>query len=212
MPLLMSVPQSIGEINVTMGYPMKSTPVSGFAEALLRLQHNSRMAKDGSLSFYYKDVQSILLHPYMERPEADPGYSLLEEIAEGNLIQVEQGLFRSDFEKMIFRKVHNDDDLVSYLRQIFLRVLEFFASEEEKLLPELHREFVLRILIHLNRLETLLSTRPGIPMAVFESLFRKVLVTDADSLRGRATFRFTGDGNPGNPFARFQTCDTSFHE
>ena len=175
MPVLMSVPLSAGEINVTMGYPMKSTPVSGFTEALLRLQHNSRVAKDGTVSFYFKDVQSILLHPYMERVKTEPGKSLLETIAQRNLIQVEQGLFQTDFEKMIFRQVSGSDDLIIYMREIFLHVLEIFASGEEKLLPELHREFVLRILIHLNKLETLLSKRPEIPMAVFERLFRKIL-------------------------------------
>ncbi len=132
MPLLMSVPQSTGEINVTMGYPMKSTPVSGFTEALLRLQHNCRMAKEGTVSFYYKDVQSILLHPYMERTEAEPGNSLLEEIAGRNLIQVEQSYFRSDFEKMIFRQINDSENLVIYLREIFLHVLEIFASGRGK--------------------------------------------------------------------------------
>lgn len=175
MPLLMSVPQSTGEINVTMGYPMKSTPVAGFTEALLRLQHNSRLARDGTVTFYYKDVQSILLHPYMERPEIEKGHRLLDEIARRNLIQVEQGLFQAGFETLIFRQVHDSGDLVQYLRSIFLHVLEIFAANEEKLLPELHREFVLRMLMHLNRLESLLSTRKDIPMAVFERLVRKVL-------------------------------------
>ncbi|MCP4311867.1 MAG: hypothetical protein GY790_11435 [Bacteroidetes bacterium] len=175
MPLLMSVPQSTGEVNVTMGYPMKSTPVAGFTEALLRMQNNSRRAKDGTVSFYYKDVQSILLHPYMERAGTGTGDSLLDDITKRNLIQVEQGLFHTSFEKMIFRQVEDSDDLIGYLREIFLHILEIFATGEEKLLPELHREFVLRILIHLNRLETLLSTRPGIPIAIFERLFRKVL-------------------------------------
>lgn len=175
MPVLMSVPQSTGEINVTMGYPMKSTPVAGFTESLLRLQHNSRVAKDGTVSFYYKDVQSILLHPYMERTETEAGGGLLEEIADRNLIQVEQSYFQSDFEKLIFKQLKDSEELVVYLREIFLHVLEIFASEEEKLLPELHREFVLRILIHLNSLETLLTKHPGIPMAIFERLFRKML-------------------------------------
>ena len=175
MPLLMSVPQSAAELNITMGYPMKSTPVYGFTEALLRLQHNSRLARDGKVSFYYKDVQSILLHPYMEKSDAKPGQSLLEKIARRNLIQVDQELFRTSFEKMIFTQLTEAGDLVVYLRSIFLHVLEIFASDEDKLLPELHREFVLRILMHLNRLETLLAGHPGIPMAVFERLFRKVL-------------------------------------
>lgn len=175
MPLLMSVPESTGEINVTMGYPMKSTPVAGFTEALLSLQRNFREAKDGSISFYFKDVQSILLHPYMERSDLADGGSLLDEIARRNLIQVDQTLFFTDFEKMIFRPVKDSDDLVIYLRKIFLHILENFASDEDKLLPELHREFVLQILMQLNRLETLVCSRPGIPMAVFERLFRKML-------------------------------------
>ncbi len=175
MPLLMSVPQSTGEINVTMGYPMKSTPVAGFTEALIRLQHNSRRAKEGAISFYYKDVQSLLLHPYMERGETLPGSSLLDEISERNLIRVDQGLFRTGFEKMIFRQVEGTDNLVLYLREIFLHILDIIAEDEQKLFPELHREFILQILIHLNRLETLLSVRPEIPMSVFGRLFRKVL-------------------------------------
>lgn len=175
MPLLMSVPQTGGEINVTMGYPMKSTPVSGLTEALLRLQRNSRKSKDGTISFYYKDVQTILLHPYMERPESKPGQSLLDLIARRNLIQVDQDLFESEFEKIIFRQVSETNELLEYLRDIFLHVLELFASAEDRMLPEVHREFVLRILMHLNRMEALLSYRPDIPMAVFERLIRKVL-------------------------------------
>lgn len=175
MPLLMSVPQSTGDINVTMGYPIKSTPVSGFTEALLRLQNNSRVAGDGLASFYYKDVQSILLHPYMERTVSGTGKDLLKEMAKNNLIQLEQNLFHTEFERMIFRRVEDSDDLINYLRQIFLHVLGIFAKGEEKLLPELHREFVLRMLMQLNRLETLLSNRPTIPMSVFERLFRKML-------------------------------------
>ena len=42
MPVLMSVPGTVEEINVTMGYPMKNTPVYSFMDAFLRLQHNLR--------------------------------------------------------------------------------------------------------------------------------------------------------------------------
>lgn len=175
MPVLMSVPQSGGDLNVTMGYPMKSTPVSGLTEALLRLQRNSRLSGDGKVSFYYRDVQAILLHPYMERSQTASGKSLLDLIARNNLIQVNQDLFESEFEKLIFRQVNETIKLLEYLREIFLHVLELFASTEDRMLPEVHREFVLRILMHLNRMETLLSDRPDIPMAVFERLIRRVL-------------------------------------
>ena len=175
MPVLMSVPGSIEEINVTMGYPMKNTPVSSFVESLQRLQNNIRQGTDGTEQFYYKDVRSILLHPYMEKTGEGAGHPLLEEMATGNLIQVEKTFFKSEFEKKIFRRVEDAADLIRYQRTVFLHILENLAVEEEKMMPELHREFVFLLLIHLNKLETLLASRPDIPLPVLERLFRKVV-------------------------------------
>ena len=175
MPVLMSVPGSIEEINVTMGYPMKNTPVSSLAEALLRLQHNSRTGREGNERFYHKDVRSILLHPYMEKPGEGTGHPLLVEMASGNLVMVEKSLFNGEFEKKIFRKVEGPADLIRYLREIFLHILENMAAEEEKMLPELHREYIFRLLIHLNKLDMLVDTRKEISTSILERLFRKVM-------------------------------------
>ncbi len=175
MPVLMSVPESIGDINVTMGYPMSITPVLGFVDALLRLQRNIRRSADGSEMFYHKDVKSVLLHPYMEYAGDGNPHPLLEEMASGNLIQVERSRFGSDFEKMIFRSVDGPAGFIVYFRDLFLHILENLASKEEQVLPELHREFVFTLLIHLNKLEALLSSRPDLPLPILEKLFRKVL-------------------------------------
>ncbi|MEN8156760.1 MAG: PD-(D/E)XK nuclease family protein [Bacteroidota bacterium] len=177
MPLLMSVPDTIEEVNVTMGYPMSNTPVFGFVDALFRLQHNMRRGPGEEVSFYHKDVQAILMHPYMEKPGEGSAHPLVEQMAAGNLIRVERSFFKSEFEKMIFRSVDKSEELIGYLRGIFLHILANLAGEEQKVLPGLHREFVFRMLVHLNKLETQLTARPDMPMQVLERLFRRVVAT-----------------------------------
>ncbi|MFH0757074.1 MAG: PD-(D/E)XK nuclease family protein [Bacteroidota bacterium] len=186
MPVLMSLPESMGEINVTMGYPLSITPVLGFVDALFRLQHNIRKCPDGSEVFYYKDVKSILLHPYMEHSGDGMAHPLLDLIASGNLIQVERSRFETAFEKMIFRSMDGSKGLIRYFRDIFFHILEALAADDNKVLPALHREFVFALLIHLNKLETLLESRPEIPLPVLEKLFRKLL----------AAFRVPFEGEP----------------
>ena len=175
MPVLMSLPGSLEEINVTMGYPMRNTPVSGFVDLLFRLQHNARISTQGEERFYHKDVRSILLHPYMDQNGKGKGNVMLEEMASRNLIQVEKTLFQSSFEKKIFRCVEGTEDLIRYLREVFLHILENLAAEEGRILPELHREFIFRLLIQLNKLDAMVVSRPEISRQVVERLLRKVL-------------------------------------
>ncbi|MEN8203375.1 MAG: PD-(D/E)XK nuclease family protein [Bacteroidota bacterium] len=175
MPVIMSLPESTGEINVTMGYPMKNTPVFSFIDSLLRLQKNVRKGSEGQVSFYHKDVSTLLLHPYMRNMEGDSGSGLMEEITGSNLFQVDSRLFTGEFEKKIFRNMDEAGDLLTYLRTIFTHILEQLAGEEADMHRSLDREFIFQLLMHLNKLETLLARRPSIPVSVLERLIRKQL-------------------------------------
>ncbi len=64
-PLLYSLPDSVGSVNVTMGYPLRSTLVYSFTERLLQMQLRARESKVGKVSFYYKDVEGLLGHPFV---------------------------------------------------------------------------------------------------------------------------------------------------
>ena len=174
MPVLLSLPESIGEINVTMGYPMKNTPVSGFVDLLMRLQHNLRLGEDGKAQFYYRDVRSILVHPYMERAGNGHAHPLLEVMTTENLIQVHEELFESEPEKLVFRYVDGTDQLIKYFRNIFQHILDNLSTGE-RMLPALHREFIFRFLILLNRMEIMQAERPDITGQVMERLLRKAL-------------------------------------
>jgi len=56
-PLLHSLPAQIGKVNVTMGFPLKSTPVSGLIEHIFELQKRMRVSGE-RISFYYQTVSS----------------------------------------------------------------------------------------------------------------------------------------------------------
>ncbi|WP_282069647.1 PD-(D/E)XK nuclease family protein [Olleya namhaensis] len=59
-PVLNSIPESVQKLNITMGFPLKSIPLASLFEHLFNLQ------KKNSLTYYYKDVISILTHQFIQ--------------------------------------------------------------------------------------------------------------------------------------------------
>ncbi len=175
MPVIMSMPDTPEGINVTMGYPMKNTPVFSFVDSLLRLQHNCRRSKRGVEQFYHKDVTSILLHPYMRRMDLSEDHPLIDEIIRSNLILVDRSQFTEELELKIFRQLEGPGDLIHYLKEIFQQLLEQLAQQTDKLQQELDREFIFQLLILLNKLEMLIESNLQITRAIMERLFRKML-------------------------------------
>lgn len=62
-PMLYSLPDSIGDVNITMGYPMKLSGVSTFVTLLKRLQ-GSRRKSGNTIGYYFKDFEALLSHPF----------------------------------------------------------------------------------------------------------------------------------------------------
>lgn len=69
LPVLYSLPEDLGPVNVTMGYPFKYTHLYHLASLLFQMQENAgkfaEQRKNASKSFYVKDVLKILAHPYL---------------------------------------------------------------------------------------------------------------------------------------------------
>ncbi|MCC8019955.1 MAG: PD-(D/E)XK nuclease family protein [Rikenellaceae bacterium] len=72
MPVLSSVPDSIGDINITMGYPLKLTPAYTLYERLAEMQ-SRRKTRGEKVLFRYTDLTGLLAHPYIAG--IDPGTS-----------------------------------------------------------------------------------------------------------------------------------------
>ncbi len=76
LPLLSSLPVSVTDLNITMGYPLKNTPVYDLAEAVLILHENaekfSGLTKQTGRRYYHTDVFRVLNHPYIMGLTAKP--------------------------------------------------------------------------------------------------------------------------------------------
>lgn len=66
LPLLNSLPKSVSNLNITMGYPSKNNPAFLLILHLLKLHHNALKRNDNSYTYYYKDVIAVLNHPLIE--------------------------------------------------------------------------------------------------------------------------------------------------
>lgn len=65
LPVLNSLPQNVHEVNVTMGYPIKYTPLASFIDAVFSLHINSLKYSEGrsELRYYHKDITNVIGHP-----------------------------------------------------------------------------------------------------------------------------------------------------
>ncbi|MBC5862173.1 PD-(D/E)XK nuclease family protein [Flavobacterium turcicum] len=65
-PLLYSLPVTVGALNITMGYSSKNNPAQILIAKLFKMHTNALARNAKSYVFYYKDVLDILTHPLVE--------------------------------------------------------------------------------------------------------------------------------------------------
>ena len=65
-PLLYSLPATVGALNITMGYSSKNNPAQILIAKLFKMHTNALSRNNSSYVFYYKDVLDILTHPLVE--------------------------------------------------------------------------------------------------------------------------------------------------
>jgi hypothetical protein len=65
-PLLYSLPATVGALNITMGYSSKNNPAQILIAKLFKMHTNALSRNAKSYVFYYKDVLDVLTHPLVE--------------------------------------------------------------------------------------------------------------------------------------------------
>jgi hypothetical protein len=70
LPLLHALPEKAENINITMGFPLRNTPVASLVNALFQLHMNALRfnihTREGELKFYHSDLVRLLRHPYIK--------------------------------------------------------------------------------------------------------------------------------------------------
>ena len=178
LPVINALPGNIEKVNVTMGFPLKMTPVFSLISQLVDLQKNVRIAPDGP-SFYNKDVMRVLSHQMVVDFEPYTSKTLIDSILENNVIYLpDKDLKRTDFLDQLFASPQNiiglSDYFLGILKVVFLHWQKNAGDQEEEELKSavedengaIYREYLYQSYLAVNKLKDIL-VNDGIK--VFES-------------------------------------------
>jgi len=95
LPIINSLPKNIKNINVTMGIPLRQTPLASLFEHFftLKKEHNKK-------GFYYKNVITLLQQPIIQKLLVDKFEIIIRAIQQSNIIYINN----SDLEEILCTK------------------------------------------------------------------------------------------------------------
>lgn len=158
-PALTSLPPGIGDINITMGYPLAMTGVYGLLKKLMELQLGA-VTENGEIAYNYRCVIELLENQLVVNKLTEPGKGLIQEIMNRKQVFVPRSfLVRSPVTETLFHKPASPLEFSEYLRKILLLVTsgsEHDGDEAGANQIRLRKEFVYAAMLVVNRLEKML--------------------------------------------------------
>ncbi|MDE6557290.1 MAG: PD-(D/E)XK nuclease family protein [Duncaniella sp.] len=134
MSMINAVPESITSLNVTMGFPLRTTPFASFMDTLIHM-HSEATFTYGEWHFFYRDVTSLLTHPLLNRLDRNGCTEMLSDIAARRLYMVPASLLeqRLPVVATLFRPLEVDRDSLSegiytHLHEILLTLLDSLSA------------------------------------------------------------------------------------
>ena len=180
MPVLHSIPEEINEINVTMGYPLKETPIYSLVEHINELHKNSRITSGNNFQFYYKDVLAILNHQYISNLNTGIIEKLVDYIIKNNRIFISaEELTKCELLKNIFTKISNENEIHEYLLNILYFISERMNSdkeEEKNNKINLDPEYIYHLYISIRRLKEICTEKNiQLNIGTYFKLLKKII-------------------------------------
>lgn len=187
-PVLNSLPQNVDEINVTMGFPLKSAPVTSLFDQLLKMHASYRD------QLYYRDVIAISNHPLIQKITSGVSREISARIQKDNMIyfsaekllglipEQHQRLFRFCLENW-----KNDPVLaISRLRELLFEIKKSLDREKDALTLE----FLYQYNLLFNKLLNLLESYPHVTsIKSLFTIYKELMTTQTVDFRGKP---FTG--------------------
>lgn len=147
-PMMNSIPEGVDNVNVTMGYSLKNSPLASFISLVSELWKKAKEDSNShETSFYHANVISILDHQYIQSIEeiAPLRLSVRNKIIESNMIFVPYTLFQVEGGGLLsFIFQSRPESITSYQ----LTLLELLQDR----LSAIDKEFVLGYYKCINRI------------------------------------------------------------
>lgn len=154
-PLLYSLPSTVGALNITMGYSSKNNPAQILIAKLFKMHTNALSRNVKSYVLYYKDVLDILTHPLVE-PYAQTA-ALVKIINQNNYTFItHQKLMElnpqpTDLFLLLFKKWDNGSIAVlETISELLLTIKNNLSNDNEE--EKITKAFVFAIFKVINKL------------------------------------------------------------
>ncbi len=201
-PVLNSIPEEIRDINVTMGYPLKSTAMTTLFQAVFRIHINAEKftrGRKGEPRFYHQDLSNLLRHPYLRQAFRDSGIleDLNKYILQFNIIfigfrQIEKFCLEKhpvEWEKLSPLLLHwkkVEDGFPALENLIDLLRATFYSTPSVTPHVNVETELLFQFSTFLKRIRSLCSAFPFVSeLKTFQSIF--------DQLANSSTIPFYGE-------------------
>ena len=189
-PVLQSIPKAVDNINVTMGYPLKNTPLNNFFEFYLTALLNAeRFGNKGDLTYHYKDILKIIQLPFSKTVFGPANcLAVKNKMIEKNwvFINKEKIDFINETLALNLPKTYTINGIleqcIAYIEQA--KIIYTEQKKEDKNM-ELELEYLFQFAKLFNQLTTLLTNYPYITSCKsLYSLFRQLLSSYSIELYG----------------------------
>ena len=144
-PMIHSVPETVGTLNVTMGFPMRLSPMSGLLKTIISLQLRSRM-RAGERIYFYEDVKALLTTPALRAMAPAECASLEEQIVTKRLFSIPARLITETVPQLapVFTPISNSDSLADiglYITRL-CDFLDHTGEDDDKNFHAMQHQFV----------------------------------------------------------------------
>lgn len=187
-PLLYSLPSTVGALNITMGYPSKNNPAQILIAKLFKMHTNALARNAKNYVLYYKDVLDILTHPLVE-PYAQT--SLLVNLINKNNYTfithhklMELNVNPTDLFMLLFQKWENGSIAVlETVSKLLLTIKNNLSNDNEE--EKITKAFVFSIFKVINKLINYYSQHEHIDkIETLYAIYKQVIDLAAVSFEG----------------------------
>ncbi|MCF8335264.1 MAG: PD-(D/E)XK nuclease family protein [Bacteroidales bacterium] len=187
LPVLNSLPETPGEVNVTMGYPVYSTPAFSFLLTLIRLQENVKK-QNGEVQFYYNDVLSVLNHQYLGIIRDEQVEQLIEQIHKHNKIYIPSGeLTVNNLFRAVFALPESYESLSDYLLDNYYRFYTLLKQQNsgENYSLRMELESIYYVYIAIKRLKEIFKQhQANVKPATYLRILERVVKNQSIPFQG----------------------------
>ncbi len=149
LPVLHALPADSGAVNVTMGYPLKASPVYAFFVKTLQLLKNRKRSGEGNNLYYHADVISLMHNPLVKKPERSLLHRWEKEIIKKNKIYLQAGeIPAGDFS---ITDLEKKDEPVAWTHRLLDLLFNMVVPEQEEKGIDLNLEVFYRLSLLVTR-------------------------------------------------------------